>query len=181
MNKVEGQLVQLRLNELLVNPIAGKLDLTYLQKIHAHLFQDVYPWAGKIREVAIHKEQTTFCLPAYIKDNMDRINQEIVKLKCFENMDFPQFSTNLGRVWGDINYLHPFREGNGRSTREYIRCIAANAGYEIDWSRASKEEILMAAKTDNYEPLLNQVVRNKTIDRQLQRDMKKALSLSKKR
>lgn len=175
LNQVEGQLSQQRLNELIAAPVRGDLTTSHLQGIHKHLFQDVYSWAGQIRKEWIGKDNVWFCRPDFIGDQMKEMDQKLIKSNFHMELDRPAFIDSVSRLWGDLNYLHPFREGNGRSTREYLRVLSAHAGYFIDWSRGGTNEILLASKQDRFETVLDKVVTNREPDRQLQATFAKSL------
>jgi cell filamentation protein len=84
-----------------------------------------------------------------------------------KGLNAKEFSKRTAYYLAEINMIHPFREGNGRSIREYIRQLALNCGYVINWSLVEKETLLnatIAAVDKNYEPLSNcifEVIENK--------------------
>jgi cell filamentation protein len=140
----EGIFSGFRLAHLLSKPIVdGKFDLKHLQLIHKYIFQDIYSWGGELRTVDISKGNC-FCIHQYINDEADRIFGGIKKEEYLKNLDIDSFSDRLAYYSGEINALHPFREGNGRSAREFIRCLAYNAGYTIDFSKINTEELFDA-------------------------------------
>lgn len=132
-------------------PIEGNFDLKHMQAIHKYIFQDVYEWAGKLRTVNISKANTMFANPLYITTEADRIFKELVKDNFLKGLNVEEFSSKLAYYSGEINVLHPFREGNGRTTREYIRCLAQNAGYIIDYKRINNETLFKAYVDSVYD------------------------------
>lgn len=144
LNKVEADLS--RKNLLLINlsPIKGHFDLKHLQRIHKAIFFDIYPFAGKIRTERISKGDTVFCYPENIISYADglfkSLKNENYLIKKGENV----FIKRLAYYMSEINMLHPFREGNGRTTREFIRLLALKCDYIIDWSHIPKNELLDA-------------------------------------
>lgn len=144
LSEAERKYTAIRGLELLNHPISGKFDLKHLQAIHKHLFQDIYPWAGEIRTVDIAKSNL-FCLTQFIQSYADDI---FGKLK-FENyligLEKDEFVIRCAYYFCEINALHPFREGNGRSQREFIRELALNAGWIIDWHKINPDEMLKAS------------------------------------
>ena len=141
----ERKLTMLRLLELIDKPIEGKFDLKHLQAIHAYIFQDVYDWAGKIRTVDIAKGNT-FCNVRFISSQADAIFSKLKEEYYLAGLEEYMFTKRLAYYFSEINALHPFREGNGRSQREFIRSLALKNGYLIYFEKASKEEMLIASK-----------------------------------
>lgn len=133
-----------RLAQLELKPIEGNFDLNHLQKIHKHIFQDVYNWAGNMRVVDISKGNTPFAYNQFIKEQSEVLFRKLRKEDNLINYDIDKFSDRLAYYAGEINIIHPFREGNGRSTREFIRSLADNAGFKINYSEISKERLMNA-------------------------------------
>jgi len=121
------------------------------------LFSSLYEWAGEIRRVGIWKGNTRFCAP-------ERIEKEASKLFDALNRDFAEkskrwyFSEAADRLayhYGELNILHPFREGNGRTQRVLFEFIAQDIGYSIRWLEDSDQWIAanISAYTTNHEAL----------------------------
>lgn len=105
-----------------------------LCEIHKYLFDDVYEFAGKIREVNIAKGNFRFAASMYLKE----------VLLSIDNMPQDSFE-NIIKKYIEMNIAHPFREGNGRSTRIWLDMILKKElGVVIDWSKIDKEEYLLA-------------------------------------
>ncbi len=105
-----------------------------LQVIHRYLFEDIYPFAGKIRTVNVAKGNFRFAPLMYLQaalDNIDKMPQS--------NFD------EIVEKYVEMNIAHPFREGNGRSTRIWLDHILKNEiGKVVDWSKVDKEDYLLA-------------------------------------
>lgn len=108
-------------------------DLTYLQNIHRALFSDLYDWAGSLRTVGISKQTTRFCQPQYMAKESDKIFQIMATANWFEGMDRRRLIVALAETYSDLNVVHPFREGNGRTQRILFEHLIMNAGFEISW------------------------------------------------
>lgn len=120
---VESSAVTKRLKELYENPIKIQ-GINSLFKIHKHLFQDIYEWAGKKRKVEINKEGKQF-FPTTRFDNAFRyIDSLITDYKKIPKDNKKLLANKLAEILDHINYLHPFREGNGRTQREFLRLLA---------------------------------------------------------
>ena len=113
MFNAERELVSLRIYELNEKPLKGNFDFKYLRNIHKYLFQDVYRWAGDIRDCNIAK-QDLFCLAEYIESFANDIFNRLKTDKYYVNYDYETTLNKLVELFADINALHPFREGNGR-------------------------------------------------------------------
>lgn len=111
---------------------AGKFSA--LKEIHQYLFEDVYEFAGKLRDVNISKGNFRFAPLMYLEaalDNIDRMPQS-----TFDE---------IVEKYVEMNIAHPFREGNGRSTRIWLDLLLKKElGQVVDWSRVDKEDYLLA-------------------------------------
>lgn len=125
-----------RANELAQGPAAPvKFDFNHLKSIHAHLFKDVYEWAGQPRTVNISKGGTSFERIQNIESAGERFGNQLQEQNNLRGLDKRQFVEKISSLYADLNTLHPFREGNGRATREFLGQLARGAGYELDQSR----------------------------------------------
>lgn len=152
----ERALVLLRNNELLDNPMKGNFDFKHLKEIHRFLFQDIYAWAGDIRNCNIAKNDL-FCLSNYIDSYADEIFNNLISKKYFIEYDFEYKIIELAKFFSDLNALHPFREGNGRTQREFIEQLASINGIKLDLTIISQEkmiEISHESLSGSYEKLI---------------------------
>lgn len=105
-----------------------------LSQIHRYLFEDVYSFAGEIRKVNIAKGNFRFASVLYLEDILKKI----------DNMPQDNFD-NIISKYVEMNVAHPFREGNGRSTRIWLDMILKNnLNKVVDWSKITKEDYLLA-------------------------------------
>jgi cell filamentation protein len=109
----------------------GAFDLVHLQAIHRHLFQDIYDWAGEIRTVEISKGTQQFQLRQFIHTGMADVHRRLVRAGFLTGLSKSDFAQQVAVIIGDINYIHPFREGNGRSQLHYLRALSERAGHKI--------------------------------------------------
>ncbi len=124
----------------------GSFDVAHLRKIHWYLFRDVFPWAGEFRLVEISKVGgAPFAFPAHILSNITELLQKLRSENLLKGLDVPTFSQRAAYYLAEINAIHPFREGNGRTQREFIRQLAANAGHTIAWNGISQAENIAAS------------------------------------
>ena len=146
LSNAERELTSHRQKDLLVHPISGEFNLKHLQAIHKHLFQDLYEWAGEIRTVDIAKTNL-FCLARFIDSYAEDIFGKLKSDNYLVGLPKDEFVKKCAYYFCEINALHPFREGNGRSQREFIRELALNAGWSLDWYKVEPEEMLEASIT----------------------------------
>ena len=145
LHEMERKLTMLRILELLDKPVRGAFDLKHLQAIHAYIFQDVYDWAGELRKVDIAKGNM-FCNAMFLSGQAEEIFGKLKAEDYLYGLDEDNFAVRLAYYFSEINALHPFREGNGRSQREFIRCLALHNGYVINFVNADKDEMLEASR-----------------------------------
>lgn len=167
----ERELVSLRTYELNEKPLKGNFDFKYLKDIHNYLFQDVYRWAGDIRNCNIAK-QDLFCLGEYIESFATDVFKKLKKEKYFIEYDYGTTLKKLVELFADINALHPFREGNGRSQRVFIESLAKINGINLDLTNVSKMDMIIASHESingDYKKLENMFVNNSKILREEER------------
>lgn len=142
---IEYKFASVRELELSESPIRGKFDVRHLQKIHKHIFQDVYEWAGQFREVDFAKKNSKTGLinkftPKIVLDlkieDFDRLIKDKNQLK---NLNKSEFVDHLAVIHSKLNELHPFREGNGRSTRIFLSQLSREAGFELNLEKIDKD------------------------------------------
>jgi cell filamentation protein len=127
----ESLKVTKRLEELLENPFKIK-DSNSLLKIHHHLFQDVYEWAGQVRTVNINKDGKPFFQGERFHIGFQYIDTLILDYRKIENSNKAELANKLAEILDNVNYLHPFREGNGRTQREFLRLLALEKGLNLN-------------------------------------------------
>jgi cell filamentation protein len=129
---------------------SGAFDLSHLRAIHRQLFQDVYDWAGEIRTVEISKDGHQFQFRRYIETGMADVHRRLVAADFLTGLDAPRFAERAGEIVGDINYVHPFREGNGRTQMQYLRLLADRAGHPIDLTRLDRDAWMAASRSAHH-------------------------------
>lgn len=155
LNDFEFSVTSLRDAEITQFPRPGSFNLKHLCSIHAYLFQDVFVWAGLIRTVSLSKENSLFCQPQYINSESEAVFAFISDNGYFRNLVKPDAVSCLAQLLGELNALHPFREGNGRTQRAFLRQLAATAGWRLDWTQLDEQENIeasIASINKNYEP-----------------------------
>lgn len=140
-----------RLLELEASPVLGSFDMRHLKKIHHHIFQDIYPFAGKTRDEDISKGNTLFAHWQYIDENGIQIFNKLKTENFLVDLSTQHFSMKAAYYMSELNVLHPFREGNGRAIREIIRSLAVNCDYVLNWNVVDKDLLLQASIKSVYD------------------------------
>lgn len=144
LHDFERKIVLLKSYELRQNKIAGNFDVNHFKSIHKYLFENIYDFAGDFRNEDIAKDTFKFACFEYIEDELIRILDMLKNENYLKELDKEKLSKRLAYYLSEINVLHPFREGNGRVTREFIRQIAYNAGYNFDLKNTNPKDVLNA-------------------------------------
>jgi cell filamentation protein len=142
----EAEATSRRLVESIHSPAPGVFDTAHLQAIHRHIFQDVYMWAGQFRTVNISKGGHLFGAAAFIQSALHDVLQKLGRESYLRGASPELFSRRAGFFLGEINAVHPFREGNGRAQREFIRALGLQAGFTVDWSRTTRDQMIAASR-----------------------------------
>ncbi|MCU6681114.1 putative adenosine monophosphate-protein transferase Fic [Leclercia sp. H6W5] len=114
--------------------------LPHLCAIHQHLYQDIFDWAGDIREMDIYQGDTRFCHFAYIEKEGNALMQDLEEEGYLVGLEKADFINRLSHYYCEINVLHPFRIGNGIVQRIFFEQLSIHAGYQLDWRGIDPEE-----------------------------------------
>jgi cell filamentation protein len=138
----------------------GVLDFTQYKSVHHHLFQDVYEWAGQVRTVRLFKGGNPFCFPENIEGQAARLFDELKEANYFRDLDAAAFSRKTAHFLAELNAIHAFREGNGRSQLTFLALVASHAGHPLDLERLDPDEMLaaMIASFDGEEGMLTDII-----------------------
>lgn len=148
----------------LVEPKSGP-GFSYLKQIHYKLFGDIYDWAGQIRDVDISKGSTRFANFHDIESEGNRLSLEMAAQNWLCDLQHEEFADQAAYYFGEFNSLHPFREGNGRTLREYARYIAERAGHKLTWEGLDREDMVQASilsHNSNHHALRDIIIRQMT-------------------
>lgn len=122
----------------------GRFSVRHYQAIHHHLFQDVYPWAGKFRTVRLSKGGSAFCYPENIVREMKALFADLKRRHVLTGLSSDQFGNAAAHFLATLNAIHPFREGNGRTQMTFMALLSAHAGHPFDLERLAPERFLAA-------------------------------------
>lgn len=152
LNHKEKQITFVRIQELKQNPIKGNFDYQHLKDIHNYIFKDVYTWAGKDRfDIGLNgvflKENQHFVPGSELAKYSNIIFNELKEQNFLKDCkDINSFAKGIANFMMEINALHPFREGNGRTQRIFLNQLAENADYKMDLNLISEYKMVTACK-----------------------------------
>ncbi len=122
----------------------GQLGYAHYRAIHHHLFQDVFDWAGKPRTVRIAKGDSMFCYPEHIDTEMAKLFRQLQTDDFLRGLSPAEFARRAAHLLAELNAIHPFREGNGRTQLTYLTLLAAHAGHPLALERMEPDAMLAA-------------------------------------
>lgn len=152
----EAGLTAVRLAELEYRFIPGDYDTSHLRAVHRKIFGDLYPWAGELRTVPIAKGEDLFALPQYVGAYLTGVLADLAKEERLRGLAHDDFVRRMTHYYGEINAVHPFREGNGRTLRAFLGQVAKDAEHPIAWTRLDADRNVQASRAShrgNNEPL----------------------------
>ena len=141
LQRAESRIVATKLFELRKNEMIGNFDVEHFIKIHKFLFEDIYPFAGKFRTENIAKGYFSFAEWEYIDTELRKLLEKLHKSNLLKNDTREELVKDLAYYLAELNVLHPFREGNGRTIREFIRELAYKNGYLLDLQKVEPSEV----------------------------------------
>ena len=132
LQKYEAKITAAKLLALRQKGIIGNFDVEHLNAIHTYLFEDIYSFAGKYRNENIAKGVFRFAEWEYIEPELQRLFKELKNENYLADLSKEELAERLAYYLSELNVLHPYREGNGRTTREFIRELALKNGYVLN-------------------------------------------------
>jgi len=157
LEEAERQITAVKILDIKMHPVKGDLNFAHLVNIHKYIFEDIYKWAGEIRSVNISKG-SQFCNYLFINNMAEEIFLKLKKENYLIGMPKEEVILRLSYYLGELNAMHPFREGNGRAQRVFIEYLAQIAGYYVDFSKVSSKEMIEASADSfvcNYNKMNN--------------------------
>jgi len=124
-----------------VRPLAD-FTFEHLQFLHIHLFQDLYSWAGQIRDVDLAKGTTRFCTSSRVEAEALKWFKQLPALAHIQSQQ--QLVEKIADMFCELNLIHPFRDGNGRTQRFFFEELLFALGYDLTWPEISQEDWVYA-------------------------------------
>lgn len=144
LSQMEAGITLAKASILEETPISNTFDFEHYKAIHKFLFEDIYDWAGKIRTVNLSKKGTHFVNADEIESVAERCFGRLKNEDYFRNQDFDEFIDNIVDFYCVTNMLHPFREGNGRTQKIFIKQLIHLNGYEFDFADIDNDDLMIA-------------------------------------
>ena len=145
--RVEGALTFARVKELERSPVQGSFDAAHLKEVHRCIFQDLpHHGPGDFRpdtpgyvksrrlEATGERHHVHYAPRKWIDERMDATLGDVQSGKTLRGLDPDAFAKRMAKLYGDLDFLHPFREGNSRTLRAFTSQLAKEAGYTLDWT-----------------------------------------------
>lgn len=151
LKEVETDLSTIRQKDLLEHPVQGYFSINHLCRIHRYLFGDIYPFAGHFRREDIQKGTTRFLAHSEIKAKLSALLARLHQESCLAGLPFEELAERSAYYFAELNYIHPFREGNGRAVREFMRQLFDRLGYEINWNTVEPKRMLSAMEESVFD------------------------------
>lgn len=145
LRHVEAALTASRLYDLNRVPLPGAYDLAHLRAFHRRIFGDVYDWAGELRTVPLGRG-TPFCRPEHIVGDAGELFAWLARTGHLTGLARTAFLDGVTDLLADLNALHPFREGNGRTQRAFVAQLARDAGHPLRWAGMDATENVAASR-----------------------------------
>ena len=150
LKEVEKLITRKTLTKLYLKPEEGNFDIEHLKKIHKRIFKDIYPFAGEYRKCSLQKDDHVFCNPNQIEslliETLSRMNKDFKE----DIYSIPEFAFKLAKYYYELIYIHPFREGNGRAIRVFIRDFVVEKSknkscgeLDLDYTRVDGQNLLL--------------------------------------
>jgi cell filamentation protein len=152
LDRAEANSVSVRSILLQLNPLKGNFDSEHLRAIHQYLFRDVYEWAGQFRTIPLAKadyvhggQVTKFTPPELIEEQLGKVFGQLADEHFLAGLQRWEFGRKVAALFSELNRIHPFREGNGRAQRQFVRQLAESLGCKLHFEIVSKERLIQAS------------------------------------
>ena len=144
LDENETLITSVKILQIEMNPITVEPDFAYLKQLHRILFHELYSWAGEVRTINISKMRTAFCPADQIEKTSQAIFERLQAYHYFRDLPRDQLVVELADLYDSLNYLHPFREGNGRVQRLHFRRLAQWSGHNLNFAAVDSDRMMIA-------------------------------------
>jgi len=144
LRMIEADISAARQSEMLETPVSGRFTQNHLRRIHRRLLGDVYFFAGSFRREDIAKGSTRFLTHNEISTQLEKVLSQLRQENFLTELDYDTLVKRSAWYMAELNYIHPFREGNGRVIREFMRLLYLQNGYHVRWDAVEVEDLLQA-------------------------------------
>lgn len=149
LKEEEYRIIRKKLAYIYLKPLKGNFDTEHLLNLHKFIFEDIYEFAGQFRTCTMQKK-TVFCNPDQIQKSLKEVLDEM-NIEFSQDITYqPDFAFKLARYYYDLIYVHPFREGNGRTIRAFLRDFVLEKSknlscgpLDLDYSKMDANNLLL--------------------------------------
>lgn len=141
---MEQSITSMQIAQAYINIPFENVDFDFYKKLHQYVFEDIYEWAGKVRNVDMSKKGTNFCPKEKIEECGNKIFDRLKNNYFLTNYCDDDFIDEFTNLYCDLNYLHPFREGNGRVQRLFLSMLLADMNKRLDFYEIDKDLLMIA-------------------------------------
>lgn len=144
LDENELVLTSAKILQVELEPMNEEPDFSYLRQLHRIVFGELYDWAGTIRTINMSKLRTAFCPADQIEPLAAEIFSRLHSLHYLRDCSREELISELAGLYDSLNYLHPFREGNGRVQRLYFRQLARWIGHTLNFAVIDSDRMMIA-------------------------------------
>lgn len=144
LDENETLITSVKTLQIELQPIAAAPDFAYLKALHRTLFEELYDWAGQMRTINMSRLRTAFCPAEQIESTAQAIFAHLSAQTYFRNLPRTTLIDEMADLYDSLNYLHPFREGNGRVQRLYFRQLARWIGHTLNFVAVDSDRMMIA-------------------------------------
>lgn len=148
LKDIERTITRTKIAALYLNPICKNFDIEDLKSIHKFVFERIYPFAGEIRLCTLGKDRTSFCDPKHIENDLNQILRDLNNIPNITSIN--ELAFFIAPYYHDLIMVHPFREGNGRTIRIFIREFIleksknlACGPFDLDYTKMDSKNLLL--------------------------------------
>jgi cell filamentation protein len=145
LSRIESDLSDVRLQRIETEGPQGPFTFERLKATHHYLFQDIYEWAGESRKTELSKDGNRFETHIMIGVHGRALTAALADDNELKGLSRKDFAEKAAAVFGLINHMHTFREGNGRTQRAFMEALAHDAGHNLDFTVVSRERMIQAS------------------------------------
>ena len=151
LKALEADITSIRQSEMLTDPVGGRFSSRQLCMIHRRLFGDIYPFAGHFRREDIQKGETRFLAYGEIPEKLKSLLTQLRAENYLSDLEKTELAEKSAYYLAELNYIHPFREGNGRTIREFMRLLYRKNRFSVFWDAVPAEQLLQAMELSVYD------------------------------
>lgn len=144
LDKVETVAVTLHAAEIESEQNNAPLTLDFYLNLHRRLFSDLYDWAGQLRTVDLSKKGTSFYPVKHLRDLAEAKFDRFAEMDEFQHLNQMDLLNEITDFYHELNMLHLFREGNGRTQRLFFTLLLRRLGYSVSFADCDTDELMMA-------------------------------------